>query len=182
MKDLALLVLRATVGGLMAGHGAQKLFGSFGGPGLEGTAGWLKSLGFRPSRVWARAAALAEFGGSVLTVLGLLNPLGPAGILSTMAIAAGRVHWGKPIWVTEGGAELPVTNLAVGLALGLTGPGRYSLDRALGIRTPYLLQGAVLTAATLATVWGLASSRDALSRSRPELRYELPERGQRSAG
>jgi uncharacterized membrane protein YphA (DoxX/SURF4 family) len=63
----------------MAGHGAQKLFGSFGGPGLEGTSGFMEMLGMRPGRPWAYLAGLSEFGGGVLTALGLLYPMGPSG-------------------------------------------------------------------------------------------------------
>ena len=146
MVNLALLVLRLTLGSLLAGHGAQKLFGWFGGYGLEGTAGWVESLGLRPGRQWAIAAGLAEFGGGVLMLLGFLNPLGPLGAIGAMGMATAKVHWGKPIWVTSGGAELPVTNMAIATALGLAGPGSISLDRLLGTRLPrwLLLPGLLL--------------------------------------
>jgi putative oxidoreductase len=120
----------------MAGHGAQKLFGSFGGPGLEGTSGFMEMLGMRPGRPWAYLAGLSEFGGGVLTALGLLNPLGPLGVIGAMSMATRKAHWGKPIWVTEGGAELPVLNIAVSTALMIREPDKYSLDRILGIRLP----------------------------------------------
>ncbi|MDP8922554.1 MAG: DoxX family protein [Chloroflexota bacterium] len=148
MRDLGLLIIRLTAGGLLAGHGSQKLFGWFGGYGVRGTGGWMESLGLRPGSAWATVAGASEFGGGLLTALGLLNPLGPIAMLGPMSIATGKVHWGKPIWVTEGGAELPVTNLAIGVGLALTGPGRYSLDRLLGIRVPRALT--VLTAAGVA--------------------------------
>src|SRR5215208_1512360 len=74
--------------------------------------------------------------GGVLTALGLLNPLGPMGVIASMTMATAKAHWGKPIWVTEGGAELPVTNTAISTALLLSSPGKYSLDRTLGIRLP----------------------------------------------
>ncbi len=136
MGNLAALILRVALGGLMAGHGAQKLFGSFGGPGMEGTSGFMEMLGLTPGRPWGTMAALSELGGGTLTALGLLHPLGPLGIIGSMSIATTKAHWDKPIWVTEGGAELPVTNIAVATALMLNGPGKYSLDRALGIRLP----------------------------------------------
>ena len=136
MTSLALLILRATVGGLLAGHGAQKLFGSFGGHGVEGTAGWLESLNLRPGREWAIVAGLSEFAGGLLTAIGALNPLGPIVAMGSMLMATLKVHAGKPIWVTAGGAELPVTNMAVLGALFVVGPGKLSFDGLLGIRVP----------------------------------------------
>lgn len=139
MGNLAALVLRVALGGLMAGHGAQKAFGSFGGPGMESTAGFMEMLGLRPGRRWAAMAALSELGGGILTLLGFLNPLGPLGVIGSMSMATTKAHWGKPIWVSSGGAELPVTNMAAAVVLMLNGPGRYSLDRIFGIRLPGLL-------------------------------------------
>jgi putative oxidoreductase len=130
------MIVRVAQGSLMAGHGAQKLFGSFGGPGLEGTSGFMEMLGMRPGRPWAYLAGLSEFGGGVLTALGLFNPLGPLGVIGAMSMATRKAHWGKPIWVTEGGAELPVLNIAISTALMIREPDRYSLDRVLGIRLP----------------------------------------------
>src|SRR5687768_2244305 len=74
--DLGLLALRVTAGGLVPGHGAQKLFGAFGGHGLEGTAGWLESIGMKPGKVWAALAGASEFGGGTMTALGLGGPIG----------------------------------------------------------------------------------------------------------
>jgi len=120
----------------MAGLGAQKLFGSFGGPGLEGTSGFMEMLGMRPGRPWAYLAGLSEFGGGLLTALGLLKPLGPLGVIGSMSMATRKAHWDKPIWVTEGGAELPVLNIAISTALMIREPDGYSLDRLLGLRLP----------------------------------------------
>ncbi len=136
MIDSAPFIVRLVQGSLMAGHGAQKLFGTSGGPGLEGTSGFMEMLGLRPGRPWAFLAGLSEFGGGVLTALGLLNPLGPLGVIASMSMATAKAHWGKPIWVTEGGAELPVLNTAISTALMIREPDRYSLDRALGVRLP----------------------------------------------
>ena len=136
LEDAAPTIVRLVQGSLMAGHGAQKLFGSFGGPGLEGTSGLMEMLGMRPGRPWAYMAGLSEFGGGVLTTLGLLNPLGPLGVIGAMAMATRKAHWNKPIWVTEGGAELPVLNMAISTALMIREPDAFSLDRVLGLRLP----------------------------------------------
>jgi putative oxidoreductase len=136
MNDLAPITVRLVQGSLMAGHGAQKLFGSFGGHGLEGTSGFMEALGLKPGRPWAVLAGISEFGGGVLTALGLLNPLGQLGVIGAMSMATTKAHWGRPIWVTEGGAELPVLNIAISTALMIREPDRFSLDRLLGIRLP----------------------------------------------
>lgn len=134
--DLGLLALRLTAGGLIAGHGAQKLFGAFGGQGFAATAGSLEAGGMRPGKFWAAMAGLSEFGGGSLTALGFLHPLGSILFQGSMATAIRKVHWGKPIWATEGGGELPLVYSTIGIAFGLAGPGRYSLDRVLGFTVP----------------------------------------------
>ena len=136
VNEAAPMIVRVVQGSLMAGHGAQKLFGSFGGPGLEGTSGFMEMLGMRPGRPWAYLAGLSEFSGGVLTALGLLKPLGPLGVIGAMSMATRKAHWDKPIWVTEGGAELPVLNIAISTALMIRESDGYSLDRLLGIRLP----------------------------------------------
>src|ERR671910_51588 len=133
VNESAPMIVRVVQGSLMAGHGAQKLFGSFGGPGLEGTSGFMEMLGMRPGRPWAYLAGLSEFGGGVLTALGFLKPLGPLGVIGAMTMATRKAHWDKPIWVTEGGAELPVLNIAISTALMIRESDGYSLDRLLGL-------------------------------------------------
>jgi len=147
-QDLGIAALRVVTGGLLAGHGAQKLFGSFDGPGPEETAGMMEHLGLRPGKPWGMAAALSEFAGGTLTVLGLGGALGPISILSAMTMAATTAHWGKPIWVTKGGAELPVTNATIAAALAMVGPGRISIDHLVGIKMPrWIVAGTLATAA-----------------------------------
>lgn len=126
MRDLALLGLRATVGGYLAIHGAQKLFGSFGGYGLDGTGGFFESIGLVPGRELAAIAGGAELGGGALTALGLASPLGPVAIASTMATAV-ATHLPKGPLSANGGYELPLTNLAAALVLATVGPGRIRL-------------------------------------------------------
>lgn len=158
MKDLGTLILRLTVGGLMTGHGAQKLFGAFGGYGLEGTGGWMESLGLTPGKRWATLAGVSEFGGGLLTALGLLNPLGPIAVVSSMATAIGKVHADKPIWVTSGGAELPVINIAAVTGIALSQPDKYSLDQAFNIKVPIWLTLGTAAAATAGVVLSLRST------------------------
>jgi putative oxidoreductase len=179
-NESAPMIVRLAQGTLMAGHGAQKLFGSFGGPGLEGTSGFMEMLGMRPGRPWAYLAGLSEFGGGVLTALGLFNPLGPLGIIGSMSMATRKAHWDKPIWVTEGGAELPILNIAVSTALMIREPDRYSLDRVLRIRLPAWvgplgLVGVILTVlyAELEADEPPEQEQEAEERSQDEAREEL---------
>lgn len=160
MRDFAVLILRVVTGGLLAGHGAQKLFGSFGGPGMEGFAGFVESMGMKPGKPWAALAGLSEFGGGTLTALGLLNPLGPLGILGAMSIATVKAHGVKPIWAQEGGAELPVTNAVIAAAIALAGPGRYSLDEALGVRVPRWIVALAFISGVVVAATGLSAEPD----------------------
>jgi len=131
--NLGLLIARLVLGSLMAAHGAQKVLGWFGGYGIEGTGGFFESLGFRPGRVFAVAAGLTEMGSGVLVTLGLLGPVGPAGMLAVMTVAAGSVHFKNGVFATSNGIELPLLYAAGAAALALTGPGAYSLDRLLDL-------------------------------------------------
>ena len=139
MTSLGLLFLRLVMGGLLVGHGAQKVYAMFGGHGPYGTGQRFENVGLRPGPLWARIAGSAEMTGGALTALGLLSPLGPLTTMAPMIVAWRKVHWGKPIWVTQGGAELPATNLAIAGALVLAGPGAISVDRVLGTRAPWWL-------------------------------------------
>lgn len=152
MRSLGVLIVRLVVGGLLAGHGAQKLFGAFGGRGIEGTEGWLHSMRLWPAPVWARMAGGSELFGGLFTMLGFLNPIGPVLGIGSMAMAWAKVHLGKPVWVTEGGPELPITNMAVLSALTLAGPGKLSVDGLFGIRVPRWV-GATALAAMFAGLW-----------------------------
>lgn len=161
--DLGVLALRLGAGSLLAAHGAQKLFGSFSGPGLGGTAGWLESMGLRPGKAWAALAGLSEFGGGAATALGLGGPIGPIALQGAMATAARQAHWTLPIWAHAGGPEVPVLYSVAGVALTLTGPGRYSLDRALGVKVP--LSVALVTGAGVAAGVALAESMTAKAKA-----------------
>lgn len=147
----------------MAAHGAQKLFGSFGGAGLTGMAGWLESLGLKPGKAWAGLAGLSEFGGGALTALGLGGPIGPIALQGAMATAARQAHWQLPVFAQTGGPEVPMLYSVAGAALALTGPGRYSLDRALGVEVP--LSVALATGVGVAAGVALAESMTAKAKA-----------------
>ena len=126
--NLGLFVLRIVVGGLFIGHGTQKLFGWFNGYGVEGTAGFLSNLGYRPPKHMAMLAGAAEAGGGLLLVLGLFTPLGAAAIIGVMVNAMIAVHAQKGVWNQDGGVELPLVYCAAAAALAFVGPGSFSID------------------------------------------------------
>ena len=131
--DIGLLALHVIPGLLFVGHGAQKLFGVFGGHGIDGTGGFFESLGLRPGRLHATAAGLAEFGGGLLLALGLLVPLAAAVLIATMVTASLTAHRGKGVWNQNGGWELPLVFATIAFALAGAGAGDISLDNALGL-------------------------------------------------
>jgi putative oxidoreductase len=128
--DFALLVIRLAIGGIAAAHGAQKLFGWFGGPGLAGTAGFLESLGFRPGWLHARLLGLAETVGGVLLAVGLLTPLAAGAVAGVMITAVATVHWTKGFFAQDGGYEYPLALALIAVAVAFAGAGKYSLDAA----------------------------------------------------
>jgi putative oxidoreductase len=131
--QLGLAVLRFVVGGLFMGHGLQKLAGWFGGFGLEGTGQFFEeSLNMRPGKAHAAAAGAAETGGGALIAAGLATPVGASLLSGTMITAIRKVHASKGPWVSDGGYEYNLVLLAIVFALSDTGPGRLSLDAALG--------------------------------------------------
>lgn len=130
-RDLGLLLLRVGVGGALFAHGSQKLFGWFGGGGPEGTANFLGSMGFEPSKLNATLAGVGETGSGLLLALGLGTGPAAAAATGTM-ITAGSVSAPNGFFNTGGGFELPATYALAATALALTGPGRISLDHASG--------------------------------------------------
>lgn len=134
--DIMLLVLRIVVGLIFFGHGTQKLFGWWGGHGLEGTGQWLASMEAVPGKFWATVVGLAETLGGLGLTFGLLTPIAGAALVSVMLMAILRVHWENGLWNTNNGFEYPLVNMTIATVVGLAGPGVYSLDNALNIMLP----------------------------------------------
>jgi putative oxidoreductase len=130
--DLGLLVLRLVAGLALAAHGAQKLFGWFGGYGLAGTGGFMEQLGFHPGRRAAWMAGMAEATGGLLLALGAATPLAATLIVSVMLVAIVTVHWSKGYFNHNGGYELLLLYAITALSIVLAGPGRFSIDAIVG--------------------------------------------------
>jgi putative oxidoreductase len=131
--DIGLLVLRVVVGLLLVGHGAQKLFGWFGGGGLRATAWFFRSRGYWPSRLMAGFAGTAEMVGGAALAVGLGTPLAAAAVIATMLNAAVAVHSRHGLWAIDGGYEYPLVIAAAAATLGFTGAGAASLDATLDL-------------------------------------------------
>jgi putative oxidoreductase len=133
--DIGVLILRLTVGLTLSAHGAQKLFGWFGGPGLDKTGQMFQGLGFLPGRRHALMAGVVEIVSGLLLALGLLTPLGAAMVFSVMVVAAVSVHMKNGFFITSGGFEYTLVLGIAGLTVAFTGPGALSLDALLGLPT-----------------------------------------------
>ena len=155
--DIGRLAARTVIGGLFIGHGTQKLFGWFGGPGLEGTEQMMGALQMRPTRVNALAAGVTETAGGALLAVGAATPLAGSALIGTMVTAIRKVHQPKGVWASQGGWEYNAVLIAALVALIDAGPGDVSVDAALGRRewgpgwaVGGLAVGAAASAATLA--------------------------------
>jgi putative oxidoreductase len=131
-----LLVLRLALGLLMAAHGAQKLIGWSGGPGLSGFAATLDRLGIRPGRPWAVVAAAVELGGGLLVALGLLTQAAALLLAGDLLVAILTVHLANGFWNRNGGFEFPLSLLGGFVALSLVGPGPWSIDAVIRLALP----------------------------------------------
>ncbi len=129
--DFGLLALRLVLGLVFMGHGAQKAFGAFGGPGLAGASGFMASLGLKPARFWAAVAAFSELLAGALLLVGVLMPIAAALIVATMVVAIAKVHGPKGFFSQNGGYEYNLVLLVAALTLAATGPGAYSLGHLL---------------------------------------------------
>jgi len=158
--SLGLLILRVIGGLTLAAHAAQKLFGWFEGPGLTKLSQGFEKQGFKPAWLWVCLVILGELGGGLSVALGFLTPLGAAGMFAAMFMAIFKSHWKNGFWNSKRGLEFPLQLLAIGIAIGLIGPGNYSLDALFGIALPGVLLFCVLAfIGLLVDIIGLFISR-----------------------
>lgn len=159
--DIALLLLRVVAGLTLAAHGAQKLFGWFGGAGLKRILRGFAAQGLRPAWLWVTFALLGEVGGGLSLVFGFLTPLGAAGAFGAMLMAT-STHWKKGFFNSKGGLEYPLLLMVVALALGIAGPGGLAIDTLLGIaRIEVPLFAALALGALVVVVVGILIRRPA---------------------
>jgi putative oxidoreductase len=157
--DLGLLVLRIVIGLTFAGHGAQKAFGWWSGPGFAGWRAGIERMGLRPAAFWALVSTAAELGGGVLLAVGLLTPLASAALIALSVVTIGLVHLPKGFWNRNSGVEFPLSLAAGVMALAGTGSGSVSLDAALGLSYPAEVRGLLIAIGVLGALVGLAISR-----------------------
>jgi putative oxidoreductase len=142
LRNIAQLGGRVVLGGYIAVHGAQKLFGAFDGPGLAKTGAGFAGLGLKPGKPMATLAGVSELAGGVLTATGIADPLGPIAIAGAMSVAV-AVHRKSGPMAAKGGYELPLTNLALATTLALAAPAKLRLGPRLSRRlTAMVLVGA----------------------------------------
>jgi putative oxidoreductase len=158
----ARLLARLFIGGMFIGHGTQKLFGWFDGPGIEGTTGMMGKLGLAPAKTNAYAASLSETVGGVGIALGAFTPAAAASLIGTMVTAIRTVHLQNGFWSTGGGYEYNLTIIAALLLIVDGGPGALSVDGALGIEeTGAGTALAALAAGVLGSTVTLAAAKSA---------------------
>jgi putative oxidoreductase len=136
LADLGLLLLRLVVGLTFAGHGAQKAFGWWNGPGRTGWTAAVAGMGFRPAPLWAAFSIAAELGGGLLLAAGLLSPIAVMAIAGQSVVIILKAHWAKGFWNRNGGYEFPLALATAAIAVGLIGPGALSVDAAVGFIPP----------------------------------------------
>jgi len=152
MVALGLLLLRVVIGLIVLGHGLQKAFGWWGGPGMPGWVGAMNRMRIRPATPWAWISMLSEVLGGIGLAVGLLTPLPSLAIAGSMIVAIALVHWPRGFWATKGGYEFNLSILAAIAAIAIAGPGAYSLDAALRLQLP---EPVTLIAGTVALLLGV---------------------------
>jgi putative oxidoreductase len=169
-SDVGMLMLRLGTGTVLAAHGAQKLFGWFGGWGVSGTAEMMESVGYTPGRASAVASGLAELGGGTLLALGLATPAAGAAAAGNMA-SASALHAPHGFFAEGGGLELPALLGMVAASIAVMGPGRISLDHAMGhhLNRTWMVPSALAAVTAAATaVIGARQRRVSAARTETE--------------
>jgi putative oxidoreductase len=169
--EYGIFILRFVAGLTLAAHGSQKLFGAFGGSGPAGTRKFFAALGFRTPLAMTVIAGVSELGGGLLFAFGLITPLAALALTVVMLNAIGTVHFKKGFFNSGGGYEYNVLIIATALAVIATGPGRFSLDHALGwtgrISGPWWALAIAVLAPLIAFVVLTLGRRNAQSQSAP---------------
>lgn len=160
--ETGLAILRGTVGLLLGAHGAQKIFGWFGGPGIQGWQGAIEGMNLRPPSLWAWLSAGTELFGGLLFALGIVTPFAAAALIVNLLMAVTLVHWENGFFNSRGGYEFPLTLAVAALVIGLAGPGAYAFgpQELAGLDPTTIFVGTLLLGILLLAV-GLISRRTA---------------------
>jgi putative oxidoreductase len=167
--DIAMLVLRVGIGTIFVAHGLQKLLGWWGGPGWEGWKGFIGYLGLRPPLFWASISLVAELGGGLVLIAGLLVPLAGAGLVAQSIVLFKKVHWANGFWTSNGGIEFPLAFLVGAFAVQVLGPGAWAIDSLLPVEVLYepavrwTLLGLAVAGALVAAFWPVPAKPEAPS-------------------
>jgi putative oxidoreductase len=159
MLDLALLILRVSVGLTFAAHGAQKVFGWWGGPGYRNWQGAMAQMGFRPAGLFAAASAGIELVGGLALAAGFLTPIAGAALIAQSVVIIGQVHWQNGFFNTKGGYEFPLTLASAVTAIVLVGPGAWAIDAATGFQLDPAVRIGLVAIGLVAGVIALAIPR-----------------------
>ena len=157
--DIAMLALRVGIGTIFVEHGLQKLMGWWGGPGWAGFKGFIAYMGLKPTLFWASISLVAELGGGIAIILGLLVPLAAAGLVAQTITLLIKVHWPNGFWSPAGGIEFPIALLVGAFAVQLLGPGAWALDAYLPVDVLYepsvawVILGLAVAGALVASFW-----------------------------
>jgi putative oxidoreductase len=166
--DTGLLLLRLGVGLTFAAHGAQKVFGWWGGPGLEGWRGAMAKMGFRPEGVFAGLSSLIELAGGLFVAFGLLTPLAAAALIAQSVVIIGQVHWRNGFFNGKGGYEFPLSLGLGSIVILLLGAGAWSLDVLFGFDLGPNVRVGLVVVALIAGLGALAVPRLDANRTAPQ--------------
>jgi putative oxidoreductase len=157
--DFSLLILQLGIGLTFAAHGAQKVFGWWGGPGLAGWEGAMAHMGFRPARLFAVTSAITELVGGLLLAVGLLTPLAAAALVAQAVVIVGHVHWSNGFFNVRSGIEFPLLLGLGAAAVGLAGSSAIGVDPFVGFALEPFARVAVVLAGVVAGLAALAVPR-----------------------